>query len=174
MKTDRKLEVPKVKDMLRLDIIAFTSDFTIFDAIHSLNKFRISSAPVINYQNEVIGYLSEGDCIKSVTSTLYYDVNMSQTIDTIMTQKVAYADQDWDIFELEFFFDSNHLLSAPIVDDENHLVGIVTRSDILLALVKCSEGREDYKHKIKNPVELNTREKIRWIIDLYHNTSRLI
>jgi len=170
--TDRNLQVPKVKDILHMDVIAFTCDFTIFDAVQSLHKYNISSVPVLNQKNEVIGYLSESDCIKSVTGTLYYDINMSQTIDSIMSRKVAYAELDWDIFELEFFFDSNHLSSAPIRDCENHLVGIVRRSDILLALVKCSVGREDYKFQIKNPVELDTREKIRWVIDQYYNTYR--
>ena len=167
MTSDRKLETPIVRDILNKKVIALTPDFTIFDAIQALNKYRISAAPVVNAQNEVIGYLSEGVCIKSVTNTLYYDQSMGQNIDTIMTKKVAYAEEGWDIFELEVFLDSRCLRSVPVVDSENHLVGVVTRRDVLIALVECADGRESYKNLIKTPVELNTQERIKMIIESY-------
>lgn len=165
--SDRKLETPKVRDILNKKVIALTPDFTILDAIQALNKYRISTAPVVNALNEVIGYLSEGDCIKSVTNSLYYDQSMGKNIDTIMSTKVAYAEEEWDIFELEVFFESRCLRSVPVVDSENHLVGVVTRRDVLIALVECADGRETYKKLIKTPVELNTQERISIIIERY-------
>lgn len=82
-----------------------------------------------------------------------------------MSKKVAIAENNWDMFELESFFVSNHLRSAPLVDSENHLVGIVTRRDALIALQKCIEERQEYKKDIKTPVELNMKERIKMIID---------
>jgi len=81
-----------------------------------------------------------------------------------MSKKVAIAENDWDMIELESFFISNHLRSAPVVDSENHLLGIVTRRDALKALQNCMEGREDYKREIKTPVELNMKERIKMIV----------
>jgi predicted transcriptional regulator len=164
---DRRLDIPKVKDILNEKIIAFTLDFTIFDAIHCLNQFRISSAPVINLKNEVIGYLSDTDCIKSITNTFYFDANMGLSIGSIMTNNIEFAQQGWDIFELEVFFESKGLRSAPVIDENNHLVGIVTRRDILMTLMNCNDDREIYKELIKNPIELNSRERIRMIVDRY-------
>ena len=164
---DRKLETPTVGDILVKKVIAFTPDFTSFDAIKSFNKYRISTAPVVNDQNEVVGYLSESDCIRCLSNCLYYDETRNRTIDLIMSKKVAVAESSWDIFALEFFFISNNLRSAPVVDSENHLVGIVTRRDALLALQKCIEGRSEYKNeiKIKIPVELDMGERIKMIIN---------
>lgn len=162
---DRKLETPKVKDILVTKVIVFRPDFTPFDAIRNFNKYRISTAPVVNDQNEVIGYLSESDCIKCLSNCLFYDETRNRTIDHIMSKQVAIAENNWDMFELESFFIANHLRSAPVVDNENHLVGIVTRRDALLALEKCMEEREEYKKEIKTPVELNMRERIKMIVN---------
>ena len=162
---DRKLEIPTVKDILIRKVIAFKPDFTSVDAIRYFNKYKISTAPVVNESNEVIGYLSESDCIKCLSNCLFYNETRNRTIDLIMSENVAVAESSWDIFELESFFVSNHLRSAPVVDSGNHLVGIVTRRDALLALEKCMEGRQEYKSEIKTPVELNMQERIRMIIN---------
>lgn len=161
---DKKLDIPRVKDILIKKVIAFRPDFSLFDAIRNFNNYRISTAPVVNEKSEVIGYLSESDCIKSLSNCLFFDEISCKTIDLIMSKKVAIAESEWDIFKLEEFFVSNHLRSAPVVDSENHLVGIVTRRDVLITLQKCMEEREEYKKDIKTPIELNMKERIKIIL----------
>jgi len=162
---DRKLETPKVEDILVKNVIAFRPDFDSFDAIKYFNEYKISTAPVVNDENEVIGFLSESDCIKCLSNCLFYDEARNRTIDLIMSKDVAVAESAWDIFKLETFFVSNHLRCAPVVDSENHLIGIVTRRDALLALEKCMKGREEYKKEIKTPVELNMQLRIKMIVN---------
>lgn len=67
----RGLEVPKVQDILTKKVIAFRPDFSTLDAIKGFNQFRISSAPVVNESNEVVGFLSEGDSIKCLGNCLF-------------------------------------------------------------------------------------------------------
>lgn len=165
MNTDRKLDTPKIKDILTEKVIALDPSFSAFQAIGIFNKYRISAAPVVNSKNEVVGFLSESDCIKCLSNCLFYDESRDQSIDMIMSEKVACAKLDWDIFELESFFVSNHLRSTPVVDSENHLVGIVTRRDALIALEKCIEGRREYKEQIKTPIELNMQQRVKMIIN---------
>jgi len=162
---DRKLETPKVQDILITKVIAFKPNFTPADAIKFFNEYKISTAPVVNETNEIVGYLSESDCIKCLSNCLFYDETRNRAIDSIMSTDVAVAESSWDIFELESFFILNHLRSAPVVDSDNHLVGIVTRRDVLLALEKCMAGRQEYKSEIKTPVELNMRERISMIVN---------
>lgn len=163
---DRKVELPKVKDILVKNVIALKPDFTAVDAIRIFNKYQISTAPVVTGQNEVIGYLSETDCIKCLSTCLFFDESRDRTIDHIMSLKILAADIEWDIFELESFFISNHLSSAPVVDNLGHLVGVVSRRDALIALQKSIEGRHEYKIEIKTPIELTMRDRARMIIRL--------
>jgi CBS-domain-containing membrane protein len=167
MTTDRMLDVPKVKDILSEKMVSLTSDFSIIDAIKVLKKHKLSTIPVVNLENEVIGYLTENDCIKHATNTLYYNESLGESIFSIMSNEVSCAKQDWDIYQLEEFFDSEDLGRAPVIDLENHLIGIVTRRDILSTLMKCMNGREDYKNQINNPVEPSFRERIKMIITKY-------
>lgn len=162
---ERSLEAPKVKDILTKKVIAFRPNDTLFDAIRLFNEYRISTTPIVSDNNEVVGYLTESDCIKYLSNGLFYDESRDSTIDLIMIKEVAVAQDEWDVFVLEDFFSSHHLRSAPVVDSENHLIGIVTRRDVLLALEKVMHGREDYKKEVKTPIELNTQERVKMILD---------
>jgi len=169
---DRKLEIPKVKDILTKKVIAFKEDFTVFEAIEIFNKYRISSAPVVNEQNEVVGYLSESDCIKCMSNCLFYDERRDRSISSIMSKDVQAVSGEWDIFELESFFIDKNLKSAPVINSGKHLDGIITRRDAMTSLEKIMHSREDYKANQKKPVELNTQELIKVIMINYEGDYR--
>jgi predicted transcriptional regulator len=162
---NRGLNIPKVKDILTTKIVALQPHFSIVDVIKIFNEYRISSAPVINDNNEVIGYLSESDSIKSLGNSLFFDEQRNQTIDLIMSQDVFPANPEWDIFELDNFFLSKAIRSAPVVDTHNHLVGVITRRDALKALEKIVTDRADYKRQIKEPIQLSESQRIKVIIN---------
>lgn len=157
---ERGLERPKVKDILTQNAIALRDDFTTMDAVAAFNKHRISSAPVVNFKNEVVGFFSEGDLVKCLGNCLFYDERKWETVSNLMTTAVQSANPEWDVFELENFFVKNRLRSAPVIDSQGRLSGIVTRRDALQALEDLARKRENYKEKIKQPVELDLRERI--------------
>lgn len=111
----KKIDTPKVKDILTKRVIGLRPEFTSLDAIRIFNKYRISSAPVINERRRVIGYLSEGDCMKCISNSLFYDESRGCTIDLIMRREVSVAEIEWNVFELEGFFISKDLRSAPVL-----------------------------------------------------------
>jgi CBS domain-containing protein len=162
---NRGLNVPRVKDILTQNVVAFNINFSISDVIKIFDEYRISSAPVINNANEVVGYFSENDSIKSLGNCLFFDEQRNSTIESIMATIFYSAKPEWDIFELDSFFISKSIGSAPVIDSDNHLVGVVTRRDALKALEKIVFERADYKKQIKDPIKLSTNQKIKVIID---------
>jgi len=165
MKVNNELMVPLVKDIMTKKVIAFRFDFSLFDAIEAFNKYQISAAPVINEHSEVIGFLSESDSIRCIVNCIFYDENRNNTIDLIMNRNFQSAQPQWDIFELENFFVSKRIRVAPVVNQEKHLLGIVARKDILQSLEKILRKLVEHKKNLKEPDELQLREKIRMIID---------
>lgn len=161
----RMLDTPRVEDIVIEKAFAFKIGLRSADAPKIFNKYNISTAPVVNEENQVVGHLSERDCIKFLISCLYYDESSNRKIELIMSRKIIVADKSWDLFELERFFVKNHLRSAPVVDSENHFLGIVTRKDVLLELEKFMLGRQDYKKEISQNLEHDTRKKVRNIIN---------
>ncbi len=154
------LEIPKVKDITVKKVIAFKPDHATSDIIRIFNEYRISSAPVVNDSNEVIGFVSESDSMKCMGNCLFFDEQRNPTVESIMSKKIYSANSEWDIFELDNFFIKNHIRSAPVVDNEGHLIGIVTRRDALLSLQRLLEERSDYKRNLKEPIELSMHQKL--------------
>lgn len=162
---DRGLEAPKVKDILTKDVVVFSPNYSPLEAVMGFNKHRISSAPIVNENQEVVGFLSENDLIKCIGSCLFFDEKRNPNIETIMTKEVSFADPEWDIFVLENFFVENHIRTAPVVDKDGHLLGIISRRDALHALEKIMKDRDEYKKEIKTPVEMNMSERIKVILN---------
>lgn len=164
-------KVPRVNDIYRKKVFTFQADLKIFDAIRKFTLLNLSSAPVIDKDNKVVGYLSESDCIKYLSNCLYFDEPLDRTIETFMSRCICKVNIDWDIFELEDFFIKNKLKSAPILDSNNCLIGIVSRGDILIALEKYLKEREAYKLLYNVPLELqinlDLRQRTKYIIDNY-------
>ncbi len=49
----------------------------------------------------------------------------------VMTQKVITAKRDSDIHEVSALLSENRISGLPVVDEENHVIGIVSEADIL-------------------------------------------
>jgi len=166
---DRTLKTPKVKDILIKNTITFRPHFTSLDAVWCFEKFNITEAPVIDVNNEVIGNITESDCIKCLSQSLFYDESRNRTIDYIISKEKIIAQSEWDIFELEKFFISNNQRTAAVVDTNNHLLGIVTKRETLKALAVSILGRQKYKKEIKTPFDLDFREKVKIILNRYRH-----
>ena len=54
-----------VKDIMAKKLITFTPDTKVIAAIQSLIDHKISGAPVINEKGELVGILSEMDCMET-------------------------------------------------------------------------------------------------------------
>ena len=162
---DRGLNIPKVRDILNKKVIALETDFSVLDVVHIFNKFRISSAPVVNTEKEVVGYISEIDFLNCLGSCLFFDESRNPTIASIMATNVQHANSEWDIFELDKFFFNNHIRSAPVIDSGNHLAGIITRRDALRALEEIIKKRDGYKKEIKKPIDLSPSNRIKMILN---------
>jgi DeoR family transcriptional regulator, catabolite repression regulator len=162
---NRNLTTPKVGEIMSQQVIVMNTNSTVFDAVKTFNANRISAAPVLNDQHQVVGFLSESDCIQDMANRLFYDENKPSTIDRLMSTEVEFANVDWDIYKLEDFFLIKRLKCAPVTDSAGNLVGMVTRRDILKRLEDLMKGRDDYKGEIKRPFELNTQERIKILLN---------
>ena len=67
--------------------------------MQSLIKYRISGGPVVNANKELIGIISEGDCIKQISESRYYNMPIQdQTIEKYMVKNVDTIDGNMNIF----------------------------------------------------------------------------
>jgi CBS-domain-containing membrane protein len=146
-------------------VIVLTTHDSLFEAMSYLNRFRISSAPVVNFDNQVVGYVSDEDCLSKLSNSFFFDEGWTVKVGQIMSKHVQTVPETLDVFELGSFFYKNHLHHAPVVDASDHLIGIVTRRDTLRALEKLigtSENEREPRREM--PREISLQDRIKMIL----------
>lgn len=128
----------KVEDHMTHDVLAFTEGQSIIEAMESLVKNRISGAPVVNEKNEVIGIISEGDCIKQFSECRYYNQPLdNMNVENYMIKNVETIPPDMQLFDLANKFLSMKVRRFPVCED-GKLVGLISQKDILRAVLKLN------------------------------------
>jgi CBS domain-containing protein len=123
----------KVSDYMSTKLITFKSDDKIETVIDSLIRNRISGGPVVNSKNELIGIISEGDCIKQLSDSRYHNLPMTNnTVETCMVQNVETIDGNMNIFDAANKFLESKRRRFPIVEN-GKLIGQISQKDILKA-----------------------------------------
>lgn len=126
----------KVSDYMTKDLITFTLDQTIENVMESIIKNRISGGPVVNDKHELVGIISEGDCIKQISESRYYNMPMKdQSIEKHMVKDVETIDGNMNIFDAANKFLTSKRRRFPIVEN-GKLVGQISQKDILKAAMQ--------------------------------------
>lgn len=123
----------KVRDYMSRSLVVFKPDTEVLDAIHALVTNRISGAPVVDSTGELVGVLSERDCLRVTLISGYHGGGHGQVRD-YMTEGAVTVQPDMTIVELAEKFLSQPYRRYPVVE-RNRLVGIISRRDILRGLL---------------------------------------
>ena len=127
----------KVRDYMTSDLVTFTADMDLFRAIDRLLANQISGAPVLDEHGNLVGLLSEGDCLKGILAGSYFE-EVGGTVASVMTVVVETIDADADIVKAAEHFIRMRRRRLPVID-EGRLVGQISRRDILRAMQKYNE-----------------------------------
>ncbi|MBL4762365.1 MAG: CBS domain-containing protein [Gammaproteobacteria bacterium] len=146
----------KVRDYMVANKCTFTPDMDILRAIHKMLNFHISGAPVLDNHGNMIGFLSEKDCIQIVLGSSYQQDGAAGRVSEFMSHSVVTVDVDTPIIDVaEQFLQGSHR-RFPVVMD-NRLVGTIARENILRALAYVADPATS-KHK---PNKQSTKQKVR-------------
>ena len=126
----------KVSDYMTTNLITFTPDQSIESVMQALIKHRISGGPVVNAKKELIGIISEGDCLKQISESRYYNMPIQdQTIEKHMARNVDTIDGNMNIFDAANKFLEAKRRRFPIVEN-GKLVGQISQKDVLKAAMQ--------------------------------------
>jgi predicted transcriptional regulator len=132
----KNTEQISVKDYMTTNLITFKPNQSVEEVIDSLIKNRISGGPVVNNNNELIGIISEGDCIKQISESRYYNTPLSDSsVEKYMVTNVETIDGNMNIFDAAKKFLESKRRRFPIVEN-GKLIGQISQKDILKAALK--------------------------------------
>lgn len=121
-----------VRDYMSANLVTFTPDMDVLDAIHLLLENNISGAAVIDKLGNMVGFLSEKDCLKVALSASYHE-EWGGKVSEFMIRKVKTVDVDMNLVEVAEMFLECPYRRFPVMQG-NRLVGQISRRNVLKAL----------------------------------------
>lgn len=144
-----------VAKLMREDIYALSLDDTIRQALHMFVEKRISSAPLLDGNRKLAGFVSDGDVLDVIGDSVpafttpyallahndstEFGTDVAAVLDrpvaTIATKSVITVNVNDDLGHISSVLADKHLKKAPVVADDGTVVGIINRSGINRYLV---------------------------------------
>ena len=101
-------------------------------AVEKLIQHKLLGLPVVDEKKQVLGFLSEQDCIHTMLISSYH-CEESRSVDDIMSHQVLTVGPNESIIDVAQRMGKEKPKSYPVVS-EGKLIGLLTRNNILQAL----------------------------------------
>jgi CBS domain-containing protein len=140
-----------VQDVMTGDVISILKYESIMHVAKILSEKNISGLPVVDKKNKVIGIITQADILsilgikkghtlkdllKHMLGEPLPERRMGDIVGDIMTSPAATIKTNANIAEAAQMMDEKKIRRLPVVDEKNVLVGIISRADILKAVLK--------------------------------------
>lgn len=145
---ERHIHSTRAKDAMTEEVVFVNRTTTLKDVAKRLNRHDISGVPVVDDENKVVGVISEKDflfnmgakenrtfmgvvahCLESKGCVA---ISMQkQKAQDIMSTPAVTVSENTLISEIASIFTQNKINRTPVIDRNDKLIGIVTRTDIV-------------------------------------------
>lgn len=122
----------RVADYMATDLLILTPDMELRRALALFIETNVSGAPVVGPDGELVGILTERDCIRKALNAGYYD-EPGGTVEDCMTSTVVTVAGEDRLMDVALRFRDSHFRRYPVVDD-GRLIGLISRRDVLKAM----------------------------------------
>ena len=106
--------------------VTILSNATVADALGLMAEYHIGGIPVVDKENKLVGIVTNRD--------LRFERNVGRPIAEVMTKdNLVTTHQQTDLTAAAQILQENKIEKLPVVDDDNHLIGLITYKDITKA-----------------------------------------
>ncbi len=125
----------QIKNLMSEDIITVDKDQNLSDALKLLRKHNVSRLPVTN-NKELVGIISERDIAAKLGSAKYESMPASRLhISSVMVKDVITVPETMQLDEVARLMLENGIGSVPVMDEDDKMVGIVSKADFVTLAV---------------------------------------
>ncbi len=121
-----------IESYMATELVTFSPDDDIIVAIRVLLESHVSGAPVVERDGELLGILSQKDCLRVVYDTAYHQ-EIGGNVEQYMHREVECLDAGFSIFDAADRFLHSNYRRFPVLRD-GKLVGQISRHDIMRAI----------------------------------------
>lgn len=141
----------KIGQVMTTDVVTFSPDTTILEALDVIKQHRISGAPV-TVGGELVGIISTEDLIRALR-----DGRIDRSVSAYMTKDLITVKAVDKVVEALKVFQKTKVGRLPVVNENNKLIGLLTKGDItnglLTALQRDYQAEEIIRYRASHLFE---------------------
>jgi CBS domain-containing protein len=122
----------RVEDYMARKLVTVGPETTTAEAIGLLLKHEISGMPVVDDDGNLVGILSERDCLKPLVDSQYFE-SPSTRVAELMSTELKTVSPETGIMKVAELFLNNRYRRLPVLEN-GRLVGQISRRDVLRAI----------------------------------------
>jgi CBS domain-containing protein len=126
------LQTMTAKDCMNRNVYSLRPDDDVLTAVRLLVEKKISGAPVIDNIGNLVGLITEKDCMAIALSAGYHSEAGGKVSDFMSTQVVT-VDTETPAMEIAEHFANRNFRRLPVLE-LGRVVGIISRRDVLWLL----------------------------------------
>lgn len=127
--------VLKAVHMMSSPVISMVSGVTVDEVFHAFEEHGFRHLPIVSPHGSLIGIISDKDLLQCTCKAgVSCQQRRNQPVETLMVDRVLAAGVDTDARHIARLFVERRIGALPIVD-HGQVVGMVTRSDVLRAVM---------------------------------------
>ena len=120
----------KVSDCMSESFVTFSPDMGVVEAAIKLVEHDLLGGPVVDEHGCLVGWISEQDCIGVVAQVVYYEDRVALVKET-MTPQVSSVATNASALDLAEDMKNHKRKMYPVVDQNNKVIGVISRRNIL-------------------------------------------
>ena len=134
------MESLQVSDYMSQRPVTFTTEMPVAEAVEKLLHSHQTGGPVVNEKRELVGFLSEQDCLRQMIESSYYREQVARVSDIMVKDALAVKPYS-SVLEVAQKMITDKPKVYPVVDDDGVLLGSISRAQILNAIdVQLQDG----------------------------------
>ena len=153
--------VKRAENGMIYDPVTIRRGKTVKDALEMMHDYHIGGIPVVDDENRLVGIVTNRD--------LRFERRLDKTIDEVMTcENLVTTHQQTDLQAAAAILQENKIEKLPVVDSENHLVGLITYKDITKAKDKpmaCKDEKGRLRVAAGVGVTADTLERAKALVE---------
>ncbi len=128
--------VKRAENGMIYDPVTIRRGKTVRDALQMMAEYHIGGIPVVDEDNHLVGIVTNRD--------LRFEMHMDKLVDDIMTKEnLVTTHLQTNLANAAKILQENKIEKLPVVDKENHLIGLITYKDITKAKDKPNACKDD-------------------------------
>ena len=153
--------VKRAENGMIYDPVTIARGSSVRAALNLMHEFHIGGIPVVDEENHLVGIVTNRD--------LRFERDMSKKIDDVMTsENLVTTTQKTNLDDAAQILQENKIEKLPVIDHNNHLIGLITYKDITKAKDKpmaCKDAKGRLRVAAGVGVTVDTLDRMEALIN---------